>query len=147
VYSSSIYAPAGTLLRRGRVWEIPVSTLRWAGGARTFVAPRQFTWGLLLGGEFPYGSSFSLGLLQRAVFSILSHELKRGFSPVLFVHPYEIVRPPRWLARVGSDVLRHPLLWPFTWNKAALLTELLREFPVSSLGSYLDEAMKLPAGS
>src|SRR5271157_1541685 len=137
VYSSSIYAPAGTLLQKGRVWEIPVSTLRLGRGERTYVAPRQFTLGLLLAGEYPYGSSLSIGLMGKIILYILENELKMGFSPVLFMHPYEIVRPSHWASRIGRDVWRNPLLWPFTWNKAGFLTSVLRNFPVSPIGTYL----------
>jgi len=139
VYSSSIYAPAGTVLQKGGVWEIPVSTLNWGHSQHTFTAPRQFTWNLLLGGEYPYGSSFSIGLIGKTILRILDEELKKGFSPVLFMHPYEIVRPPHWASRIWRDVVSHPLLWPFTWNKSEFLTTLLRNFPVSPIGTYLDE--------
>ena len=143
VYSSSIYAPAGTLLQKGRVWEIPVSTLRFGRGERTYIAPRQFTWSLLLSGEYPYGSSFNIGLMSKPILCILENELKKGFSPVLFMHPYEITRPTHWASRIGPDVMRNPLLWPFTWNKAGFLSALLRNFPVSPLGTYLDEMLMM----
>ncbi|MFZ1043498.1 MAG: polysaccharide deacetylase family protein [Anaerolineales bacterium] len=143
VYSSSIYAPAGTLLQKGQVWEIPVSTLRFGHGERTYIAPRQFTWNLLLSGEYPYGSSFNIGLMSKPILYILENELKKGFSPVLFMHPYEITRPAHWASRIGRDVLRNPLLWPFTWNKAKFLTAVLRDFPVSPLGTYLDEMLRV----
>ena len=143
VYSSSIYAPAGTLLQKGRVWEIPVSTFRLGRGERTYVAPRQFTWSLLLSGEYPYGSSFNIGLMSKPILYILENELKKGFSPVLFMHPYEIMRPAHWASRIGRDVMRNPLLWPFTWNKAEFLAAVLRNFPVSPLGTYLDEMLRL----
>jgi hypothetical protein len=35
----------------------------------------------------------------------------------------------------------HPFLWAFTRNKARFLDDLLRSFPVSPLGTYLDEAL------
>ena len=79
-YSSSIYAPAGTLLRKGSVWEIPVSTLRLRGKNGTYTAPRDFSFPLLLSGEFPYGSSFSIGLMGTRLFPILEQELKRAFA-------------------------------------------------------------------
>jgi len=140
-YSSSIYAPAGTLLQKGRIWEVPVSTFRFGKNRKTYNAPRQFTPGLLLGGEYPYGSSFSIGLMGGLVLRILESELKKGFSPVIFLHPYEIISPSHWASRVGRDVMRNPLLWPFTWNKAGFLTELLRNFPVSPIGTYLNEML------
>jgi Polysaccharide deacetylase len=143
VYSSSIYAPAGTLLQKGGVWEIPVSTLRLGRGKRTYVAPRQFTWNLLLSGEYPYGSSFNIGLMSKPILCILENELKKGFSPVLFMHPYEITRPAHWASRIGRDVMRNPLLWPFTWNKAEFLSDVLRNFPVSPLGTYLDDMLRM----
>lgn len=145
VYSSSIYAPAGTLLQKGGIWEIPVSTLRLVRGEKTYLAPRQFTWKLLLSGEYPYGSSFSIGLISKTILCILENELKKGFSPVLFLHPYEIVRPSHWASRIWRDVVSHPLLWPFTWNKSDFFSTVLRNFPVSPLGTYLDDALKVRA--
>jgi hypothetical protein len=116
--------------------------LRLGRGERTYVAPRQFTWSLLLSGEYPYGSSFNIGLMSKPILCILENELKKGFSPVLFMHPYEIMRPAHWASRIGRDVMRNPLLWPFTWNKAEFLATVLRNFPVSPLGTYLDEMLK-----
>lgn len=144
-YSSSIYAPAGTLLRRGNIWEIPVSTLIWLPWSRVYSAPRDFSWGLLAGGEIPYGSSFSIGMMSRWILKIIERELKAGRSPVIILHPYELVTPSGWPTRLMPDLLRHPLLWPFTWNKSRFLMDLLRYFPTSSLGAYLDEVLKDPA--
>jgi hypothetical protein len=141
-YSSSIYAPAGTLLRKGSVWEIPVSTLRLRGGNGIYTAPRDFSFPLLLSGEFPYGSSFSIGLMGTRLFPILEQELKRGLSPVLILHPYELVNPGV-STRLTRDLVRNPLFLPFLRDKSSFLAELLRDFPVSPLGTYLDEALKV----
>jgi hypothetical protein len=142
-YSSSIYAPAGTLLQKGKVWEVPVSTMRFGRGEKTYTAPRQFTWSLLLNGEYPYGSSLSIGMFNKTILYILEKELKKGFSPVLFMHPYELISPDHWASRTWRDVLSHPLLWPFTWNKFDFFSALLKNFPVSPIGAYLDEALKV----
>lgn len=142
-YSSSIYAPAGRLLRKGKIWELPVSTFRLFGNHQNYSAPRDFSLRLLASGEFPYGSSFGIGLMGRQIFRILEHELKAGHSPVVILHPYEIVSPLNWPARLRRDLFRNPLLWPFTWNKAWFLSELVRSFPVSPLRTYLDEAVAL----
>jgi polysaccharide deacetylase len=140
-YSSSIYAPAGTLLRKGGVWELPVSTLKLFGHNETYTAPRDFSMRLLGGGEFPYGSSFSIGLMGGRVLRILERELKSGLSPVIILHPYELVRPRNWPSRLAPDLLRNPLLLPFTWDKARFLADLVRSFPISPLGTYLDEVV------
>lgn len=140
-YSSSIYAPAGTLLRRGNMWEIPVSTVKVFGAPRLFSAPRGFSLGLLAAGEIPYGSSFSIGLMGHSILKLLERELHAGRSPVIILHPYELVRPARWLSRLAGDLILHPFLWAFTRNKARFLDDLLRSFPVSPLGTYLDEAL------
>jgi len=149
-YSSSIYAPAGTLLNKHNVWELPVSTLRIFGKNEVYAAPRDFTLKLLASGEFPYGSSFSSGLSENIVLKIIEKELKRGVSPVIFLHPYELKRPPKWFSRVWPDVVLNPLLLPFTRNKSNFLAALLRNFPISPLGVYLDEVLadranRLPA--
>ncbi len=141
-YSSSIYAPAGTLLKKGGMWEIPVSTWRTRDAHEDLVAPRDFSFKLLLGGEFPYGSSFSIGLMARRILSIIEEELKRGHSPVLIMHPYELVTPPS-SARLTRDLMRNPHLIPFLWDKSPFLRDVLKNFPVSPLKSYLDETLAL----
>jgi hypothetical protein len=142
LYSSSIYAPAGTLLQKGNVWEIPVSTLRLHGKTDDYIAPRDFSFNLLFGGEFPYGSSFSIGLIGTRLFKIIEQELKRGVSPVIILHPYELVSPGT-STRLTRDLMRNPLFLPFLRDKSSFLAELLRSFPVSPLGTYLDEALKV----
>lgn len=139
-YSSSIYAPAGTLLQKGNVWEIPVSTRSRRAPKPNYTAPRDFSFKLLFDGEFPYGSSFSIGLFAKKVLHILEDELKRGLSPVVIMHPYELVGPGR-SARLTRDLLRNPLFAPFLRDKSAFLAALLRSFPVSPLGTYLDEVL------
>ena len=141
-YSSSIYAPAGTLLQKGNVWEIPVSTLRLHGKTEDYIAPRDFSFNLLFGGEFPYGSSFSIGLIGTRLFRIIEQELKRGVSPAIILHPYELVSPGV-STRLTRDLMRNPLFLPFLRDKSFFLAELLRSFPVSPLGTYLDEALKV----
>lgn len=139
-YSSSIYAPAGTLLKKGRTWEIPVSTIRWRGKNGIYAAPRDFTFRLLFSGEFPYGSSFSIGLLGRQVLKFIERDLRRGLSPSIFLHPYELVNLPA-SARLTRDLILNPHLLPFLRDKSGFLKSLLQHFPVSPLGTYLDETL------
>jgi peptidoglycan/xylan/chitin deacetylase (PgdA/CDA1 family) len=141
-YSSSIYAPAGVLLHKNSVWEIPVSTLSMNANEADYTAPRDFSFKLLFNGEFPYGSSFSIGLLGKNVLKIIERELKRGLSPVIILHPYELVKPTR-SARLTRDLIVHPLFLPFLHNKSSFLSELLKSFPISPLGTYLDESLEL----
>ena len=138
-YSSSIYAPAGVLFQKGSVWEIPVSTTGSHQNGH-YTAPRDFTFKLLLNGEFPYGSSFSIGLLGRQILKIIERELKRGHSPAIILHPYELVKPQS-SARLTRDLMRNPLFVPFLRDKSGFLKELLQNFPVSPLGTYLDEML------
>ena len=140
-YSTSIYAPTGVLLQKGKVWEIPVSTLRIFGKNETYAAPRDFSFKLLFSGEFPYGSSFSIGLLGNQILRIIEKELKNGLSPSIFLHPYELVRPPA-SARLIRDRILNPHLLPFLRDKSGFLKTLLKHFPVSPLGTYLDEVLK-----
>jgi hypothetical protein len=139
-YSSSMYAPAGTLLKKGNVWEIPVSTWRTRDAHENLAAPRDFSFKLLFGGEFPYGSSFSIGFMAGRILSIIEEELKRGHSPVLIMHPYELVNPGS-SARLTRDLALNPLFIPFLWDKSPFLRDLLNNFPTSSLKSYLDETV------
>jgi hypothetical protein len=141
LYSSSIYAPAGVLLQKGDVWEIPVSTLGLRGANGNYLAPRDFSPKLILNGEIPYGSSFSIGLIGNGILKIIERELKRGHSPVIILHPYELVKPAS-SSRLTGDLMRNPLFLPFLRDKSAFLSDLLRNFPVSPLGTYLDEALK-----
>ena len=141
-YSSSMYAPTGTLLQRGKIWEIPVSTIRLRAGTEPYTAPREFSSKLLLQGEFPYGSSFSIGLLGKGILGFIERELKRGLCPSIILHPYELVKPPA-SARLTRDLMWNPHLMPFLRDKSGFLKDLLRNFPVSPLGTYLDEALAL----
>jgi len=140
-YSSSIYAPAGTLLKKGNVWEIPVSTIRLRGENGNYIAPRDFSLKLLLDGEIPYGSSFSIGLIGHGILKIIERELKRGRSPVIILHPYELVKPASSM-RLTRDLILNPLFVPFLRDKSAFLADLLCNFPVSPLGTYLEESLK-----
>lgn len=142
LYSSSIYAPAGIILQKGNVWEIPVSTLRLHEKNGTYIAPRDFSLRLLFSGEIPYGSSFSIGLMGTRVLKIVEEELKRGLSPVIILHPYELVKPAS-STRLLRDLARNPLFLPFLRDKSYFLSDLLRNFPVSPLGTYLDEYLKI----
>lgn len=139
LYSSSLYAPGGAALCKDGVWEIPVSTLPLFGTPKDFRAPRHMNLQLILGGEFPYGSSFSIGLFQRMVYKIIEREFKAGKSPVIFLHPYELVTPAGYPRRFVVDMLHHPLLFPFTFNKAAFLKDLLKNFPTSTMQDYVKE--------
>jgi hypothetical protein len=142
LYSSSIYAAAGTMLDKDGIWELPVSTLRIFGDrSRSLLAPRDFTMKLVLGGEVPYGSSFTIGLLGDLSFRFLERDLARGLSPIVILHPYELVRPPRFLRRTARDLFLRPQLLPFVFDKSNFLKKLVRGFPVSPLGTYLDEVL------
>jgi len=135
-YGSSIYAPAGVLLQKGNVWELPVSTTS-LNQNKHYTAPRDFSFKLLLRGEFPYGSSFSIGLLGDQILKFIERDLKRGLSPTIFLHPYELVKPASF-KRLTRDVVLNPHLIPFLRDKSGFLKSLLHRFPVSPLGTYLD---------
>jgi len=138
-YSSSIYAPAGVLLQKGNVWELPVSTAS-LNQNKHYTAPRDFSFKLLLRGEFPYGSSFSIGLLGDQILKFIERDLKRGLSPTIFLHPYELVKPASF-KRLTRDVVLNPHLLPFLRDKSGFLKSLLHHFPVSPLRTYLDEVL------
>jgi hypothetical protein len=140
-HSSSLYAPAGTLIKKGNIWELPVSTLPLFGHPKIIQAPRRMNLPLLLGGEFPYGSSMMSGLFGPVVFKIIERQLKAGLSPVIFLHPYEIIPPENWPARFGRDLLANPLLYPFTLSKSDFLNDILRSFPISTIEDFLKESV------
>lgn len=138
-YSSSLYAPTGTVINKDGVLEIPVSTLPLQKRRSHFHAPRYMSPELLLLGEFPYGSSFTSGVFPRTVFRIIERALQSGKSPVIFLHPYEIVTPSRFTQRLTNDLFRNPLLYPFTLNKSNFLKNLLKHFPTSTMQDYIKE--------
>jgi peptidoglycan/xylan/chitin deacetylase (PgdA/CDA1 family) len=138
-YSSSLYAPTGTVLHKGNIWELPVSTLPLLGQPANLRVPRRMDLPLVLGGEFPYGSSMMSGLFPKIVFKIIEREMKAGKSPVIFLHPYEIIPPERWPARLARDLMANPLLYPFTIDKSNFLNDLLRSFPISTLNDFIKE--------
>jgi peptidoglycan/xylan/chitin deacetylase (PgdA/CDA1 family) len=139
IYSSSLYAPTGTILRKGNIWELPVSTFPLFKKPSSFHAPRRMNLPLVLGGEFPYGSSMMSGLFANTVFKIIENEMRAGLSPVIFLHPYEIVSPVRWPQRFARDMIFNPLLYPFTLNKSSFLKDLLSSFPVSTIQDFINE--------
>ncbi|MCE9647647.1 MAG: polysaccharide deacetylase family protein [Chloroflexi bacterium] len=141
-YSSSLYAPAGTLIQKGKIWEVPVSTLPLLGHPKHILAPRRMNIPLVLGGEFPYGSSMMSGLFRPVVFKIIERQLKAGFSPVIFLHPYEIISPDNWPARFRRDLLANPLLYPFTLNKSDFLRDIVKAFPISTVAEYVKESLQ-----
>jgi hypothetical protein len=141
LYSSSIYAPAGTYIKKNKVWEFPVSTYPFLKSPENLQASRHMTPSLLLGGEFPYASSMMSGMFPKMVFKIIEKELKKGLSPIIFLHPYEIVKPDKWFNRIAKDVLRHPLLFPFTWNKSSFMDELVKSFPISPVIDFVNESI------
>ncbi|MEN9563119.1 MAG: hypothetical protein RIR73_1363 [Chloroflexota bacterium] len=138
-YSSSQYAPTGVAVKKGDVWEIPVSTLPLLSMPTEFSAPRYMNLKLVSGGEFPYGSSFMSGLFRKAVYKIIEREFKAGKSPVIFLHPYEIITPEGYPKNFIVDMLHHPLLFPFTFNKSSFLKDLLKNFPTSTMQEYIKE--------
>ncbi|MBK8821446.1 MAG: polysaccharide deacetylase family protein [Anaerolineales bacterium] len=139
-YSSSLYAPAGTLLQKGNIWELPVSTYPLFGRPAQFQAPRNMNLPLVMGGEFPYGSSMMSGLFPRMVFKIIEKQLKAGLSPVIFLHPYEIVSPKKWPAEFMRGLSVNPLLYVFILDKSAFLHDLLRSFPISTIDQFIKES-------
>ena len=138
-YSSSIYAPTGVVQKKNNIWEIPASTLPFRKTKTNFHAPRYMDLNLILGGEFPYSSSFMSGLFRRTLFNIIERELKAGKSPVIFLHPYEIITPPNYFQRFAKDLLYYPLLIPFSFNKSQFLKDLLKHFPTSTMQDYIKE--------
>jgi hypothetical protein len=140
-YSSSIYAPAGSLFQNSGIWEIPVSTWKLNARMPQVKVPRNMSMNLLMGGELPFGSSLMTGLSKSGILRLIEQVLRSGHSPVIFLHPYELVHPENWPGRILQDLLRNPLLVPFTLNKSDFLRQVVRNFPVSSLGAWLDEAL------
>ena len=139
LYSSSLYAPTGTTIKKGNIWEIPASTLPLRKMPTEFNAPRNMNLKLIRGGEFPYGSSITSGLFPRTVYNIIEREFKAGKSPVIFLHPYEIVAPTRWFQRIVPDLLHNPALLPFSLSKSKVIKDLLKNFPTSSMQDFIKE--------
>lgn len=139
VYSSSLYAPTGTAIFKNNVWEFPVSTYPFLKKPKELSAPRNMNLSLLLRGEFPYASGMMSGLFPKTVFATIESEFKKGLSPVIFLHPYEIVNPEHWPNILALDLLFHPLLYPFTRNKSSFMDDLVKAFPVSTMIAFANE--------
>ena len=142
IYSSSLYAPTGTSIYKNNIWEFPVSTHPIFHRPKDYSAPRHMNLSLLLSGEFPYASGMMSGLFPRTVFKIIEKEFKAGLSPVIFLHPYEIVSPAGWPKRFARDMIVNPLLYPFTINKLSFLNDLLKSFPISTMENYINELVQ-----
>jgi hypothetical protein len=141
-YSSSVYGRPGEPIKKDGIWEIPVSTAQIFGRGKTaLLAPRDFSMQLLMNGELPYGSSFTIGTLSDLVFYLLERDLRLGLSPVLILHPYELVRPRDFLRRTFPDLVKQPLLVPFVFDKTKFLRRLIKAFPISPLVTYLNETL------
>lgn len=139
LYSSSLYAPTGTKIQKDGIWEFPVSTYPLFGHPNTLLASRHMSMELIMGGEFPYASSMMSGLFPRMVFKIIENELKKGLSPIIFLHPYEIIKPENWPNRLAKDIAAHPMLYPFTLSKSSFLDDLIRSFPISPMIDFVNE--------
>ena len=139
VYSSSLYAPTGTAINKSNMWEFPVSTYPFIKKSRELSAPRHMNLSLLLSGEFPYASGMMSGLFPKTVYRIIEAELKKRLSPIIFLHPYEIVNPDHWPNILTVDLLYHPLLYPFTLSKSFFMDELVKSFPVSTMIDFANE--------
>jgi hypothetical protein len=143
-YSSSVYATSGRLLRKGNIWEIPVSTRRFFGTQRgESPTPRSFSLQLLLDGELPLGSSFMSGIAGDAVLYLIEKELKEGLSPVIVLHSFELFCPRPWSTSIWRHLHRQPSMIPFVRNKASFLRKIVSSFPTSSMQSYLNELLVL----
>ena len=82
--------------------------------------------------------------MGKQILKIIERDLKRGWSPSIILHPYELVKPSS-SARLTRDLILNPHLMPFLRDKSGFLKSLLQHFPVSPLGTYLDEMLKAKA--
>jgi hypothetical protein len=141
-YSSSTYAPTGSIKLTSGVWEVPVSTWAIRNSKPDWWYPRNLSLKLLANGEFPYGSGFFIGLMGDAILFWIEHELRRGRSPVLVIHNYQITPPEKWPEQIKPVLRRHPLEWAFVPSRQKMLRRILNEFPVSTISSWLNETIK-----
>lgn len=132
-YSSSIYAPTGKIQDKNGIWEVPVSTQPYTKKQRTYSAPRPFNSKLLVAGEIPYGSSFMIGLTPLSILKRIDAELRDGKSPVIILHPYELVRPVNFIRNMLPDLIRSPQLLPFMIDKSHFLKQLIKNFPIGTI--------------
>jgi hypothetical protein len=137
-YSSSVYAPSGCLQRVAGVWEIPVSTWPLWGRKPAWWWPRRLSARLLAQGEFPYGSSFFIGVMGERIFPWIERDLRQGRSPVLVFHNYQIAPPSGWPGQIGALLRRDPVWAAFVPSRRTMLARLVREFPVGTVGGWLD---------
>lgn len=136
-YSSSIYAPTGSIHKHDGITEIPVSTAAYGSLPKSYSAPRPFNFNLLLNREIPFGSSFTIGANPKFVLNRVDQELKQGLSPVIILHPYEIIAPTSFGRKMLPDLIKSPQLLPFMKNKSNFLNQLLRNFPTGTMRDSL----------
>lgn len=146
-YSSSVYAPSGTIMQRGNLTEVAVSTLKLFGnGFANRTLPRDLSLSLLLKGELPYGSSFIKGIIGEKVLDIVDQEMRKGHSPALILHPIELFFERPWSSFAKRHVLTNPKILPFVRRKTDILRKLVARFPTSSMRAYVDELKGAPEG-
>ncbi len=142
MYSSSIYGPTGILQKIDDVWEIPVSTFPLIKKKEiSWWYPRDFTPRLFSQFEFPYGSGMMVGMFGKHINYWIERELKEGKSPMLVLHNYQLVQPDGWPRQMQKSFLWQPWVKLFTVSRRKWFQEIISQFPVGTVGGWLDEIM------
>lgn len=141
-YSSSTYGDAIPQTVDG-IDEIPVSIYRWKSSDRRAIQfPKHLSPGILAEG-IPFGSGLILGLAGNRISKWIESSNRRGLPAVVFVHPWQLLRPPeisgvkfRWRGSLAS-----PLSFPYHRTIDQAFERMLErcEF-VSFRESYYDGA-------
>ncbi|HSX40823.1 MAG TPA: polysaccharide deacetylase family protein [Candidatus Saccharimonadales bacterium] len=87
-YDSSTYATAPYVIKGTKIEEFPVSISYHFGFMNKSNSPTNFSKKLLLR-AVPYGSGFTLALLQKRTQRFISRANKKGQSANIFVHPWQ----------------------------------------------------------
>jgi hypothetical protein len=127
-YDSSTYSAAEPF-EVGGLKEVPVSSLSTFKSTRPF--PKPLTPKLLLS-EFPYGSGYFLGLLQRHI----NWFIRRNKKPShIFVHPWQVFPSDLYIPK--RYLLFHPKWWPYTRNVYRTFNSLLKNYKWGSIREVL----------
>lgn len=137
-YSSSTYAPYRRRRSVRGLEEIPVSSREWRGRARGPVGlPRPLSF-RLLAREIPFGSGLFVSLLGKRTSRFIRDLEREGDPAVLFLHPWQICRPPAGVGRaLFADCLRrNPLALPYLIGVEQAFEGLLQAHRFTSFERY-----------
>lgn len=137
---SSVYAPWSLARKVNGVFEAPVSSYPWWGGAAPFVFPRAMTPKILLR-EIPFGSGYFMGMFGKKISWFVNRVNSAGQPGVLFVHPWQLYDSP-----MGSTLNPLPfsdlLILPYRRKIPSVVEFLLKSFEFTTLSDVVTKFLE-----